>query len=96
MALTNYLGQSAATSLLFYGLGWYGRLGWTDLWLIAAAILAAQIVFSLAWFAAFRFGPVEWLLRSVAYWRPQPMLRCNAKDGAALRGRPAAKRRARS
>jgi uncharacterized protein len=73
MALTNYLAQSAVTSIIFYGLGYYGQFGWAALWAIAAAILIAQILFSVAWLKAYRFGPMEWVLRSLAYWRAQPM-----------------------
>lgn len=75
MALTNYLLQSALAALLFYGLGLWGRLDWWSLWGLAAGVWVAQALFSLAWLKAFAFGPMEWLLRWVAYGRPAPLRR---------------------
>jgi uncharacterized protein len=40
-----------------------------------AAVTAVQIVFSWAWLALFRFGPLEWAWRSLTWWRWQPLLR---------------------
>lgn len=73
MALTNYLGQSLITSVLFYGLRQYGVLNWAQLWEIAALIWVAQALVSLAWLQIFEMGPVEWALRSLTYRRWQPI-----------------------
>lgn len=75
MALTNYLLQSAIAALLFYGLGLWGRLDWWSLWALAAGIWTVQILFSVVWLQLFAFGPLEWLLRWVAYGRPAPLRR---------------------
>lgn len=75
MALTNYLLQSALAALLFYGFGLWGRLDWWSLWGLAAGVWVAQALFSLAWLQAFAFGPMEWLLRWVAYGSPAPLRR---------------------
>jgi uncharacterized protein len=75
MALTNYLLQSAIAALLFYGFKLWGRLDWWSLWGLAACIWMAQALFSLAWFKTFAFGPMEWLLRWVAYGRRAPLRR---------------------
>ncbi|AYG94105.1 DUF418 domain-containing protein [Brevundimonas naejangsanensis] len=75
MALTNYLLQSAIAALLFYGFGLWGRLDWWGLWGLAVGVWVAQALFSLAWLQAFAFGPMEWLLRWVAYGRPAPLRR---------------------
>jgi uncharacterized protein len=75
MALTNYLAQSLVLSLLFYGygLGLYGRLGSLAAVGVGLAVYAGQVVFSWAWLGRYRFGPVEWVWRSLTYGRGQPM-----------------------
>lgn len=75
LALTNYLTHSLAYNLLLYGVG-LGLLSVLDpvmsLWL-AITIFSAQVAFSRFWLARFRFGPVEWLWRSLTYGQVQPM-----------------------
>jgi uncharacterized protein len=75
MALTNYLFQSVITSAIFlgWGLGLVGRLDYADQLLVVLAIWTFQLAVSPLWLARFRFGPAEWLWRSLTYWRPQPM-----------------------
>lgn len=77
MALTNYLAQSLALTLVYYGygLGLVGRLGEAAALLVAAAIFAVQIAASALWLRAFRFGPMEWVWRSLTYGQAQPLLR---------------------
>ena len=77
MALTNYLAHSVLGTLLFYGygLGWYGRVGPALLLVPTLAIYALQAWVSPLWLARFRFGPAEWLWRSLAYRRRQPLRR---------------------
>jgi uncharacterized protein len=74
MALSNYLGQSILGGLIFYsiGLGLYGQFTGYYLYLVVALIWAVQIAFSNWWLARFRFGPFEWLWRSMTYARRQP------------------------
>lgn len=71
LGLTNYLGQSALTSILFYGFGMVGRFGWAELWGVCVCIWIIQAIFSLLYLRAFAIGPFEWLLRSAAYGRFQ-------------------------
>lgn len=80
MALTNYLMQTIMQSLLFYGwgLGLIGTLGLIWVFPISAALFAFQVAYSRWWLARFRFGPVEWLWRSLTYGRAQPMRRLAA------------------
>ena len=75
MPLTTYLTQSVVCSLLFYGygLGWYGTVSYSGMLMIACTLFAAQILFSGWWLRRYRFGPAEWLWRSTAYARWQPM-----------------------
>jgi uncharacterized protein len=75
MALTNYLAQSALGIALFYGLGLgigprFGVAGWWSAWL---AILVAQVWASHLWLARYRYGPTEWLWRSLTYGSVQPL-----------------------
>lgn len=76
MALTNYLGQSVAQSLIFYGyaLGLIGKLGLIFVFPISLALFAVQVAGSRWWLDRFRFGPMEWVWRSLTYGRAQPML----------------------
>ena len=75
MALTNYLMHSIVLTTVFYGygLGLYASV--PRLWQMAfvAAVIGFQLWFSPWWLQRYRFGPVEWLWRSVTYWRPQTM-----------------------
>lgn len=77
MALTNYLAQSVVLSLLFYGygLGQFGRLGAAAAAGVGVTLYVGQLALSQAWLQRYRFGPVEWLWRSLTYGRRQPMRR---------------------
>jgi uncharacterized protein len=39
----------------------------------AITMFAVQAALSRWWLARYRLGPLEWVWRSVTYWRPQPM-----------------------
>ena len=75
MALTNYLMQSLIYLALFYGFGLalLGRVGATFCLALSIAIFGAQTLFSSWWLRRFRFGPAEWLWRSLTYGSRQPM-----------------------
>jgi len=77
MALTNYLLQSAICSILFFGYGFalYGKVGIALGVLLTIAIYAVNILFSSWWLARFRFGPMEWLWRTLTYGKRQPLRR---------------------
>lgn len=76
-AVTNYVGQSVVCGFLFYGwgLGWFGQLGRVDALLLAFTIFGLQMLLSTLWLRSFRFGPLEWVWRTLSYGRLQPMLR---------------------
>jgi uncharacterized protein len=80
MALTNYLMQTILCIFIFYGfgLGLFAYLSRSTLWLVVLAIWAFQMLVSPWWLARFRFGPFEWLWRTMTYLRPQPMRRHSA------------------
>ena len=71
MALTNYLMQSIICTTLFYGYGagLFGRVDRAGLWIIVLAIWGLQMWYSPIWLSRFRYGPAEWLWRSLTYWR---------------------------
>lgn len=77
LALTNYLLQTMVCTTLFYGhgFGWYGYLSRSQLVGVVLVFWILQMIGSLLWLKKFRFGPFEWLWRSLSYWRLQPMLK---------------------
>jgi uncharacterized protein len=75
MAFTNYIAQSIILSLIFYGFGFarFGRLSVAESLAVAVVVYAAQAAFSAWWLRRFRFGPIEWLWRSLMYGELQRM-----------------------
>ncbi len=75
MALSNYLTHSIVCTTLFYGYGFglFGQINRTGLAAIVLTIWIFQLWISPIWLKHFRFGPAEWLWRSLTYWRVQPM-----------------------
>ena len=77
MAFTNYLMQSIIFGFIFfgYGLGQFGRMSATAALVLGVAVYIAQVFFSKWWLRRYRFGPIEWLWRSLMYGVAQPV-RC--------------------
>ena len=77
MALSNYVLQSVVFTLIFngYGLGLMGQVGETTAIAMATAFFLVQVLWSHWWLKRYRFGPLEWLWRSITYLRLQPMRR---------------------
>ena len=75
MALTNYLATSLVCTTLFYGYGFdlSATIHRPLLWAIVLTIWSTQLLLSPIWLRYFRFGPAEWLWRSLTYWKIQPM-----------------------
>ena len=67
MALTNYLMHSVICLILFVILGWYGKLRFHEYYYVVIVIWIFQIAFSRYWLSRHRYGPVEWLWRSLTY-----------------------------
>ncbi|MGO9915975.1 MAG: DUF418 domain-containing protein [Isosphaeraceae bacterium] len=76
MALSNYLTHSLVCTTLFYGYGFglFGHINRTGLAGIVLFIWFFQLVVSPIWLKHFRFGPAEWLWRSLTYWKIQPFV----------------------
>ncbi len=86
-ALTNYVLQTILFSLVFagFGFGQQARLGSAPVFAIAVLIYAIEIPLSVWWLRHFRFGPLEWLWRTLTYMQLQPMRRPPAGALAAAR-----------
>ena len=78
MALTNYLACSFVGVFLYWGPPGLGRVGETpypEMARVVGMMWIGILVWSPIWLALFRFGPFEWLWRSLTYWKVQPLLR---------------------
>ncbi len=75
MALTIYLFQSVVYTSIYYGygLGFWGRLGPGHILPLAVVIFALEILLCVWWLRRFRFGPAEWVWRTITYGRLQQM-----------------------
>jgi uncharacterized protein len=76
-ALSNYLGTTVICVILFdgFGFGLYGKLQLSQLMLVVLAVWCVNLIASIIWLKCFRFGPVEWLWRSLTYWQLEPLRR---------------------
>lgn len=84
MAFGNYVIQSLVCSAVFFGYGFaaYGRLGAAQALGFATALYASQMFISAVWLRRFRFGPIEWLCRSMMYGRIPAMRRSQSAAAA--------------
>ncbi len=74
-ALSNYIGQSLIGTTIFFGfgLGWFGYLSRVEQMLVVLAIWLFQLWLAPMWLRNFRYGPLEWVWRSLSYFKPQPI-----------------------
>lgn len=81
MAFTNYIMHSVICTLFFfgYGLNYYGELQYYQIYFVAFAIWIVQLIVSPIWLRYFLFGPLEWLWRSLTYWKVQPFRRLSVQ-----------------
>ena len=77
MSLTNYIFQSVFSFLLFYsvGFGLYGQVSPLISLIIVVTVFALQIIASKAWLKKYKYGPFEWLWRTLTYGKRQPLKR---------------------
>lgn len=73
MALTNYLSHSLICNFIFmgWGLGLAGELQRVEIYYVVFGVWVFQLIFSPLWLRYFRFGPAEWLWRSLTYGQRQ-------------------------
>jgi len=76
-ALTNYLLQTVICTTIFYGhgLGWFGSVDRVGQAGVVAGVWAAQLIASPLWLRRYRFGPAEWVWRSLTYGIRPPLRR---------------------
>jgi uncharacterized protein len=81
MALTNYIMQTLICNSLFLGFGFslYGQLERHELYYIVFSVWIFQLIISPIWLQYFRFGPLEWIWRSLTYWQKQPFKKAAAQ-----------------
>ena len=81
MALTNYIMQTLICNTLFLGFGFslYGQLERHELYYIVFSVWVFQLIISPIWLQYFRFGPLEWIWRSLTYWQIQPFKKATAQ-----------------
>ena len=81
-AFSNYILQSVVLGWIFYGygLGLMGHVGAAAGIIISFVIFAVQAWLSAAWLRTHRFGPLEWLWRTLMYGERQPWIRRSAND----------------
>ncbi len=74
-ALTNYLAYGLIGQILFYGWAFdlIGKLGAADVLFAAVVTYALLVAASHVWLRFFRYGPVEWIWRSVTRRSLQPL-----------------------
>jgi uncharacterized protein len=76
MAFSNYIFTTILCQFLFAWGPWklYGKLEYYQWYIVMTAIWALNLITSSLWLRVFAFGPLEWLWRSLSYWKLQPML----------------------
>ena len=69
MAFTNYLLQTIICTFIFYGFGfgYFGKLARSEQIIIVFCIWIFEIILSHLWLKYFKYGPFEWLWRSLSY-----------------------------
>ncbi len=74
-AFTNYLGCTIIGTLLFFGFGGglYSHVSRSQAWLLVPPVWLIMLAWSKPWLDRFHYGPFEWLWRSLARGKLQPM-----------------------
>ncbi len=84
MALTCYLSQTLVALWLFYGFmpgpHLMGHVGGSVLLAICAVWFAIQASLASVWLGRYRYGPMEWVWRSLTYWEVQPRQRLDLRE----------------
>ena len=74
-ALSCYLTTSVLCTTIFYGYGFglYGKLQRYQLLYVVFGVWLLLLTFAPIWLRHCRFGPMEWVWRSLTHWQKQPM-----------------------
>ncbi len=79
-AFSNYLGTSLIVTGIFYGwgLGLFGSLSRAQLYAVPPLVWLLMVTWSKPWLDRYRYGPLEWLWRSLSRARLEPLRRAAA------------------
>lgn len=74
-ALSNYFFQTIAGTTIFYGYGGgaFAKVSLAWLLVLSVVLYALEAPLSRWWLSRYRFGPAEWIWRSMTYGKLQPM-----------------------
>ncbi|NMF00352.1 DUF418 domain-containing protein [Aneurinibacillus aneurinilyticus] len=73
MALTNYVMQTMVSLLIVSIFHLFNNISSAAGFLLCLVIYLFQVIFSFFWLKRYRFGPLEWLWRSLTYGYVQPI-----------------------
>ncbi|WP_380778534.1 DUF418 domain-containing protein [Sphingomonas sp. R86520] len=75
MAFSNYIGTSLVCTTMFYGFGFdlFGYLTRAQLYIVVVLVWIAMLAWSKPWLDRYRYGPLEWVWRSLSRFAWQPM-----------------------
>ena len=75
MALTNYVLQAIVLDLAFAPYAFGATITASSAPLAALVLVTVEVIASYWWLSRYRYGPLEWLWRSITYARWQPLRR---------------------
>lgn len=77
MAFTNYLTESILMTFVFYGwgLGYFAQIDRFNQLFLVLGVWVLILIISPIWLRHFKYGPAEWLWRSLTYREKQPFRR---------------------
>ena len=77
MALTGYIGTSLACVVVFGSISdfLFGSWSHAETWQLIGLIWLGLLIACRLWLVKFRFGPLEWLWRSLTFFKLQAMRR---------------------
>jgi uncharacterized protein len=86
MAFSCYILETLICTSIFYGhgLGWFGSVDRSEQMLVTVGVWAVLLMFAPWWLARFRFGPLEWLWRTLTYGHAEPLARGEQPAAPAL------------
>ena len=74
-AFTNYLGTSLVMLAVFTGAGLFAQLTRAQLYWLVPPVWLLMLAWSQPWLERYRYGPLEWIWRSLSRGQLQPMRR---------------------
>lgn len=83
-ALSNYLFTSIGCTAFFCGFKLYGKFEYYQIYAVVGFVWLLNLTLSPLWLRYFQFGPMEWVWRSLTYWKRQPMRRSALEEAREL------------